>query len=244
MPSETPHFSLVIPAHNEETRLPHTLGQVVDFLDSQPYPSEVLVVENASSDHTFEVASAFAQSHPICRVLRETRRGKGNAVRAGLLAARGQFRMFADADFSMPVSEIPRFLPPQTEADIVIASREAPGAVRYNEPFQRHLSGRIFNTLIRALVLPGLQDTQCGFKCFRASVAEDLVQHQTLGGWSFDVELLTIARLRGYRIAELPIPWYFNPESKVSLLRDSWRMFLDLLAIRRNASRGLYDIAR
>lgn len=244
MPSDAPYFSLVIPAHNEEARLPHTLGQVVDFLDSQPYTSEVIVVENASSDRTFQVASAFAESHPRCRVLSEPRRGKGNAVRTGLLAARGQFCMFADADFSMPVSEIPRFLPPQTEADIVIASREAPGAVRYHEPLQRHLSGRVFNTLIRALVLPGLQDTQCGFKCFRATVAEDLVRHQTLGGWSFDVELLAIARLRGYRIAELPIPWYFNPESKVSLLRDSWRMFLDLLKIRANIRQGVYDPAR
>lgn len=244
MPSESPFFSLVIPAHNEEARLPHTLGQAVDFLNSQPYTSEVIVVENASSDRTFQVASAFAELHPHCHILREPRRGKGNAVRTGLLAARGQFHMFADADFSMPVGEIPRFLPPQAQADIVIASREAPGAVRYNEPFQRHLSGRIFNTLIRALVLPGLQDTQCGFKCFRAAVAQDLVAHQTLGGWAFDVELLTIARLRGYRIAELPIPWHFNAESKVSLLRDSWRMFLDLLTIRRNASRGLYDPAR
>ncbi len=243
MPSEAPYFSLVIPAHNEENRLPQTLGQVVDFLGSQPFTSEVIVVENASRDRTFQVASAFAQAHPLCRVLREPQRGKGNAVRTGLLAARGQYRMFADADFSMPVSEIPRFLPPRTTADITIASREAPGAVRYNEPLQRHLSGRVFNTLIRALVLPGLQDTQCGFKCFRAAVAQDLAAHQTLGGWSFDVELLAIARLRGYSIAELPIPWYFNPESKVSLLRDSWRMFLDLLTIRRNIRRGVYDAA-
>ncbi|MEJ5224757.1 MAG: dolichyl-phosphate beta-glucosyltransferase [Anaerolineales bacterium] len=244
MPSDAPYFSLVIPAHNEEARLPHTLGQVVDFLDSQPYTSEIIVVENDSSDRTFQVASAFAETNPRVRVLREPRRGKGNAVRTGLLAARGQLRMFADADFSMPVSEIPRFLPPQADADIVIASREAPGAVRYNEPFQRHLSGRVFNTLIRALVLPDLQDTQCGFKCFRAEIAEDLVRHQTLGGWSFDVELLSIARLRGYRVLELPIPWYFNAESKVSLLRDSWRMFLDLLKIRANIRRGVYDAAR
>jgi glycosyltransferase involved in cell wall biosynthesis len=174
----------------------------------------VFVVENASSDRTFQVASAFAESHPRCCVLTEPRRGKGNAVRTGLLAARGQFRMFADADFSMPVSEIPRFLPPQTQADIVIASREAPGAVRYNEPLQRHLSGRVFNTLIRALVLPGLQDTQCGFKCFRATVAEDLVRRQTLGGWSFDVELLAIARLRGYHIPNCPFPGTLIPTAK------------------------------
>jgi hypothetical protein len=146
-----------------------------------------------------------------------------------------------DADFSMPVAEINRFLPPALGAyDVAIASREAPGAVRYNEPAYRHLVGRVFNTLIRRIALPDLQDTQCGFKCFRAAAAEDLFHRQTLTGWSFDVEVLFIARQLGYRIVELPIPWYFNPESKISVLRDSARMALDLLTIRMNALRGRY----
>jgi hypothetical protein len=157
-----------------------------------------------------------------------------------MLAAHGQYRMFADADFSMPVGEISRFLPPAVDVPIAIASREAPGAIRYDEPAYRHFTGRIFNGLIRRLVLPGLQDTQCGFKLFRADVAAELFQRQTLTGWSFDVELLYIARLRGLPILEIPIPWYFNPESKVSVLRDSWRMFRDLLVIRRNGRQGLY----
>jgi hypothetical protein len=142
----------------------------------------------------------------------------------------------------MPVEEISKFLPPQLQnVDIAIASREAPGAVRYDEPYYRHLTGRIFNLLIRLLLLPGLQDTQCGFKCIRAEVARDIFRYQTLTGWAFDVEMLYIARRHGYHIVEIPIDWYHNADSKISVWRDSLRMFLDLLLIRRNARRGLYD---
>jgi hypothetical protein len=141
----------------------------------------------------------------------------------------------------MPVDEISRFLPPVIDAPIVIASREGPGAVRYNEPAYRHFTGRVFNTVIRLLVLPGLDDTQCGFKMFRAEAAEELFPRQTLMGWSFDVELLYIARRRGYKICEIGVPWYFNPESKINVLRDSWRMFTDLIKIRDNGRKGVYD---
>ncbi|RME87032.1 MAG: glycosyltransferase family 2 protein [Anaerolineae bacterium] len=238
----SPFLSIIIPAHNEEHRLPHTLEQVFAFLTRQTYPSEVLVVENGSRDGTLAVAQRFARRHKGLRVFHEEKAGKGLAVRRGILEARGEYRFLCDADLSMPIEELPRFLPPALpEAEIVIASREAPGAVRYNEPFHRHLTGRVFNLIIRLLVLPGLQDTQCGFKCFRADVAEDIFPRQTLTGWAFDVEVLAIARLRGYRIVELPIPWYFNAESKVSVVRDSWRMFLDLLRIRRNIRQGIYD---
>jgi dolichyl-phosphate beta-glucosyltransferase len=158
-----------------------------------------------------------------------------------MLEARGQYRFMCDADLSMPVDEINRFIPPlQADFDLAIGSREAPGAVRYNEPFYRHLGGRLINLTIRLLALPGMQDTQCGFKCFRAEVAQDLFAGLTLDGWSFDVELLYIARKRGYRIAELPIPWYFMTESKVNLIRDTLKMVLDILTIRRNDRNGLY----
>lgn len=237
-----PFLSIIIPAFNEETRLPGTLEQVFAFLKRQEYSAEVLVIENASSDNTLQAAQAAARRYPGLRVIREPRRGKGVAVRTGMNAARGQYRFICDADLSMPVEEIAKFLPPAlTDFDIAIASRQAPGSVRYNEPYYRHLTGRVFNTLIRLLVLPNLQDTQCGFKCFRAVVAEEIFRYQTLSGWSFDVEILFIARRRGCRIVEVPIHWYFDPESKISVLRDSWRMFLDLLVIRRNARRGLYD---
>ncbi len=157
-------------------------------------------------------------------------------------AARGEYRFMCDVDLSMPVAEINRFLPPRLDTyDIAIASREAPGAIRYNEPYYRHFVGRIYNGLIRSLALPGLHDTQCGFKCFKGSLVEDLFTRQTLNGWSFDVEILFIARRRGYRIIEVPIPWYYNPHSKISVVRDSLKMGLDLLTIRLNATRGIYD---
>ncbi len=234
-------LSIVIPAHNEESRLPSALRQVFTFLEKQDYSSEVVVVENGSQDRTLEVAREFAQHLPSLRILHEELAGKGRAVRRGMLEARGEYRFIADADLSMPVEEICRFLPPACSADIAIASREAPGAIRYNEPGYRHLTGRAYNFLIRSLVLPGLQDTQCGFKCFRGSVAEDIFRFQTLTGWAFDVELLSIARRRGYAITEIGIPWHYNPGSKINVFRNSWRMFLDLLTIRRNARRGVYD---
>jgi dolichyl-phosphate beta-glucosyltransferase len=237
----SPYLSIIIPARNEEARLPRALGQVFAFLEAQSYSSEVIVVENASSDRTLVVAQRFAANFPTLRVLHEDLPGKGRAVRRGMLEARGEYRFFCDSDFSMPVEQINRFLPPASQADIVIASREAPGASRYGEPHYRHLTGRVFNTLIRLLALPGLQDTQCGFKCFRAAVAEDVFRYQTIMGWSFDVEILFIARQRGYTIRELGIPWYFNPDSRVSVWRDSWRMFFDILSIRRKARRGVYD---
>jgi hypothetical protein len=158
-----------------------------------------------------------------------------------MLEANGEYRFMADADLSMPITEITRFFPPALNGgDVVIASREAPGAVRYNEPSYRHLGGRVVNVMIRLLALPGLQDTQCGFKCFQGQVAEDLFRHQTLTGWSFDIELLFIARLRRYRIFELPIPWYFNPESKLSALQDAIKMASDIFKIHWNNFRGVY----
>lgn len=214
----------------------------MDFLQKQSYSSEVIVVENGSQDQTFQIAREYAQRYPAVLALRNQRRGKGLAVRQGMLEARGAYRFMCDADFSMPVTEINGFFPPVLNGcDIAIASREAPGAIRYNEPAYRHLVGRIYNTMIRLMAVPGLHDTQCGFKCFTGSVAENLFRRQTLSGWSFDVELMYIARRRGYKIAEIPIPWYFNPESKIRVLRDSYHMGLDLFMIRLNGMRGVYE---
>ena len=238
----TPFLSIIIPAHNEEKRLPGTLEQVLRFVEKQTFRCEVIVVENGSLDRTYEIAREFAKRHGDFYVFRNEARGKGRAIQLGVREARGEYLFMCDADLSMPVEEISRFLPPQLDhIDIAIASREAPGSVRYDEPYYRHLTGRVFNTLIRLLVLPGLQDTQCGFKCIRAEVARNIFPFQTLTGWAFDVELLYIARHRGYKIIEVPIQWYFNADSKISVFRDSLRMFLDLLLIRRNARRGLYD---
>lgn len=241
MSSPSYQLSIIIPAYNEENRLPNTLEKLDWFIEQQPYPAEVIVVENGSQDRTFEIAQAFAGQHHAFRVVSETKRGKGLAIQRGMLEARGAYRFMCDADLSMPVSEISRFLPPiLTDFDVAIASREAPGAVRYNEPPYRHLGGRAINTMIRTLALPGLQDTQCGFKCFRAEIAEELFKRQTLPGWSFDIEILYIARLKEYRIVEIPIPWYFNPDSKLNAFKDAVQMGKDILLIRDNERRGLY----
>ena len=236
-----PFFSIVIPAHNEENRLPGTLDQIFRFLAGQSFTYEVIVVENGSSDRTYEVAKEFASRYENLSVL-QSDKGKGAAVRHGMLAARGEYRFMCDADLSMPMEEIVKFIPPKLQDfDIAIASREAKGAVRYNEPSYRHWGGRGINFLIQTLILPGLNDTQCGFKCFRAEVAQDVFQRQTLNGWSFDIELLYIARRHGYRILEIPIHWYHFADSKVSALRDAIRMISDIFRIHANARRGLYD---
>lgn len=239
-----PYLSIIIPAYNEEKRLPRTLEQVFGFLQKQDYLAEVIVVENGSQDRTLEIALSFCERYPQLRILQNRERGKGLAVQRGMLEARGDYRFMCDADLSMPVEEIVRFLPPQlNDFDIAIASREAPGARRFNEPHYRHWIGRIYNFLIRLLVLPGLQDTQCGFKCFRGAVADELFRLQTLSGWAFDVEILFIGRRRGYRVVEVPIPWYYSSESKVHVLRDSLHMGKDLIQMRINAWRGVYDKA-
>jgi dolichyl-phosphate beta-glucosyltransferase len=239
-----PFLSIIIPAHNEQNRLPATLDQILQFLKQQSFTSEVIVVENGSTDRTYELAQKFARQHENLRVI-QSEKGKGAAVQYGMLTAQGDYRFMCDADLSMPVEEIVKFIPPTLQNfDIAIASREAKGAVRYNEPSYRHLGGRGINFLIQTLILPGLNDTQCGFKCFRAEVAEDLFKRQTLMGWSFDIELLYIARRHGYRIVEIPIHWYHFSDSKVSALRDSVHMIQDIFRIRANARRGVYNNAR
>jgi dolichyl-phosphate beta-glucosyltransferase len=235
-------LSIIIPAYNEEQRLPGTLQTIHAFLEKQSYAAEVLVVENGSSDQTLAIAQEFSQRMPEIRALHCEQRGKGWAVIQGMLAARGRYRFVCDADLSMPIEEVNNFFPPQFEdAAIVIASREAAGARRHGEPEYRHVIGRIFNGMVRLIALPGLQDTQCGFKCFRADSAEKIFPRMTIKGWTFDVEALVIARHLGFSIREVPISWYYNPKSKVRVLRDSFIMARDLILIRWNALRGNYD---
>lgn len=237
-----PFLSIVIPAHNEESRLPGTLEAIHTFLLKQSYSAEILVIENGSADRTYEVASQYCSSIPELKVIHMEERGKGLAVKYGMLEAAGDYRFFCDADLSMPIDEVNRFLPPAIpEVEITIGSREVVGAVRYNEPAYRHFVGRVFNTMVRLVALPNLQDTQCGFKCFRADIARDIFPLQQFKGMSFDAEILFIATMRGYKIIEIPIPWYFNSDSRVRLFKDSIQMGLDLLTIRRNARNGLYD---
>ena len=237
-----PHLSIIIPAYNEEQRLPDTLREVHTFLKKQRYAAEILVVENGSTDKTFAAADGLRKEIHNLRVMHEDVRGKGWAVRQGMLAAEGEYRFICDADLSMPIEEVNRFLPPMLkDTPIAIASREAEGAVRYGEPEFRHLVGRAFNLLVRLVVLPGLHDTQCGFKCFRADAAEAVFPLVTIKGWTFDVEALFIARRLGFEIREIAIPWYYKPLSRVKVAKDSIQMALDLLRIRWRALRGGYE---
>lgn len=236
-------FSLIIPAHNEEHRLPATLKIADAYLAKQAYTSEILVVENGSQDFTAVVTEAFADDHPRVRLIRESRRGKGLAVRRGMLAAAGEYRFICDADLSMPIEEVAKFLPPQLAGyDVAIGSREVPGARRYNEPAYRHLMGRVFSALVKVFAVPDFEDTQCGFKCFHGPAAADIFGVQVLDGMSFDVEALYIACKRGYRLVEVPIDWYYMSESRVRVVEDSVRMLSDILTIHTNWRRGKYAV--
>jgi len=239
-----PLLSLVIPAYNEgdPDRLPASLKDIVAFVADQDFEVEVVIVNNNSSDNTLEVAEVAARDHDYIRVLTETTQGKGAAVHTGMLAATGDYLFICDADLSMPIDEALKFLPPQLDNyAIAIASREAPGSVRVDEPEIRHIMGRIFNYIVRVIAVRGLDDTQCGFKCFKREIVEEIFPLQTIDGWAFDVELLFIAQQRGYKVIEVPITWYYKDHSKIHPVRDSINMLLETIKIRLNGWRGVYD---
>lgn len=239
-----PFLSIVIPAHNEANRLPPSLRKITCFLEQQDFSAEVIIVENGSHDRTYEVALEAARESDQIRVIQSPNsiRGKGLAVKQGMLAATGDWRFICDADLSMRIEDLAGFLPPETTGyDIVIASREAPGAVRVEEPEYRHIMGRVATFIIKLAALPDYEDTQCGFKLFSAAVAEDLFQVQRMNGIGFDVELLYIAKRRGYRVKELPITWYYEPYSTMRLWDDSLKLLREIWEIRRNWRLGLYE---
>lgn len=236
-------ISVVIPAYNEADRIPETLSRVVKYLTGLGRTHEVIVVDDGSTDETASLVDEFArESGAAVRLIRRPHAGKGAAVRAGMLSARGRFRLLCDADLSMPAEGFDRFIPLlEAGVPVVIGSREVPGARRYNEPAHRHLMGRVYNRIVQLLVLPGIEDTQCGFKGFRAEAALELFGRQTLNGFGFDVEILFIARRLGYAVKEVPVEWHYMPGSKVKPLRDTWRMFRDAVKVRLNALCGRYD---
>jgi dolichyl-phosphate beta-glucosyltransferase len=234
-------LSVVVPAFNEERRLTSTLVTICGYLGSLAWPWEVRVVDDGSEDGTAALADAFAAAEPRVVVQREPHRGKGGAVKAGLLAARGDFRFICDADLSMPITELRRFLPPALDnVDVAIGSREGAMARRVGEPLYRHLMGRVFNRVVQWLALPGIDDSQCGFKMFTAAAVREIFPLVTVDGWAFDVEVLTIARVRGLRVHEIPIEWHYRRDSRLSMLRDGYGMLRELLRIRARALAGRY----
>lgn len=221
-------ITILIPAHNEAARLTRTIPEIHKFC-IRNYEYEIIVVANGCSDNT----AGFARSHG-CRVINVWQPGKGLALRMGVEASHGDFIYMCDADLSTPIYYLHQFMINSVFDAIVIGSREIQGAIRYNEPTRRHVAGRVFNLLIKLLTNLPYTDTQCGFKLFRAAAAKDIFSRCTVDGFAIDVEVLYLARQLGYSVIEQPIEWWADPDSRVHLLRDSWRMFRDILRIANN----------
>lgn len=249
VPSPVPVLSLLIPAYNEATRLRATLGRVLAYLHAQPYPSEVLVIDDGSTDDTVAVAEAYFAAHRgrvATRVLSYTpNRGKGYAVRQGLLAARGAVAIFSDADLSTPIEEIPTLLEPilTGEYDIVFGSRALDSdLIGQHQPWLRELSGRFFNRMVRLATGLPYADTQCGFKAFRLDVCRPVIEGAQLDRFGFDVELLFLAHQAGLRLREQPVRWNDAAGSKVGLL-GGLHGFQELWALRQASQHGHYAAA-
>lgn len=244
-----PYLSIIVPARNEEKRLPPALSKIASYLREQSFTGEIIVVENGSSDDTAQVVQRFIAEEvglddPFEARLMQSAPGKGAAVKMGMLAAKGDFRVISDTDLAVPIEEVDKFLPPALPSQdyaIAIASREVPEAVRYDEPAYRHIMGRVFNMLVRWLAVPDIHDTQCGFKSFSREAALQVFPLQTIEGWGFDVEILYIAQHHGLPIVEIPVNWYYGSDSRIRPVQDTVNMFRELLLIRANGRKGLYD---
>jgi dolichyl-phosphate beta-glucosyltransferase len=247
-----PSLSLIIPAYNEAIRIVGTIREAAIWLTGQQFITELIVVDDGSDDETADLAERALSQVRCGRLLRIAHGGKAAAVRTGMLAANCEQIAFSDADLATPLPYLAELRAALAAGcDIAIGSREGAGARRMGEPPYRHLMGRVFNALVRLLVVPGLHDTQCGFKLFRAEVARDLLRRSLLypdGGQAisgprvtaFDVELLTIARLNGYRICPVPVVWNYGEGSKVRPARDTWHNVRDVLNVWIAAKRGRY----
>lgn len=238
-------LSIIVPAYNEEHRLPPTLDRLHAFLSAQPLRYEIVIVDDGSKDATCDVVEAAMVRIPNLRLVRQLpNRGKGAAVRRGMLAARGQIRVMCDADCSMPPEQMPRLLAPiiACKAEIAIGSRYAEGAkTDVKQPFYRVLWSRLCNKVIQRSLVPGIRDTQCGFKAFTAEAARDLFKRGKIDGWAFDLEILALARRRGFAIEEVGVEWKDDNRSRVNPLKDMWKVIREALTIRKNLKSGIYN---
>ena len=237
------HLSVVIPAFEEAARIGPTLERVRGYLHDQSFDSEVVVVVDGGRDGTLALVRAVMAQWPALRVLdNDTNQGKGYAVRRGMLAARGRYLLFSDADLSTPIAQVERLIAAlEAGGDIAIGSRALAGSdVRVRQAWWRQAMGRVFNHIVRLVAVPGIRDTQCGFKCFRRDVAHRIFSLLRMTRFSFDVELLWIARQLGYRVVEVPVTWVNDPSSRVHPVTDSIRMLVDLGRLRYHALRGAY----
>jgi dolichyl-phosphate beta-glucosyltransferase len=239
-----PELSIVIPAFNEELRIQPTLERLHAFLATRTMSYELIVVDDGSRDGTVALVEKLSRSIPQLRVIATSpNRGKGHAVRVGMRAARGAVRVMCDADGSMPPEELPKLLAPLVRGDVEIAigSRYADGAAaQTTQPLYRRLWSRLCNRVVQRTLVPGIRDTQCGFKAFRGAAADDLFARARVDGWAFDLEVLALARRRCYGIAEVAVDWTDDRRSRVNPLKDMWKVIREAVTIRRNLSRGVY----
>jgi len=238
-------LSVVIPTYNEERRIGRTLVIVREFLDSQNYPYEVIVVDDGSKDTTCSIVKIISESWLYIRLIANPiNRGKGAVVKQGILNAQGKYILFTDADNATPIEQVKKLLEFVPHYQIVIGSRHCPGA-KIHIPQARHriLLSRASNLLIRLLAVPGVYDTQCGFKLFERNAGKMIFSNVKLERFGFDFEALVIANHLGYRLKEVGIEWYNDPESKVRAGRESLRTLRDLLRVKLNLMRGVYSRA-
>jgi len=239
-----PFISVVIPGFNEEKRLPLTIERMINFNASYGYSLEVMIVDDGSTDSTAALSMKYANNHNFIKYLRagNENKGKGFAVKTGVMAASGDYILICDADMSTPIEEVDKLIKWIDEGfDLVIGSRALNGSeIKVAQPWYRTYMGKIFNRIVRSLVIDGIKDTQCGFKLIKKDVAKQLFNKISLYGFSFDVELLFIAKKVGFKIKEVPIVWENDPESKVRMFADSLVMVFDLIKIRINELRGCY----
>lgn len=251
-PPQTPHLSVVIPAYNEEPNFKRgILAEVPKYLEKQGYSWEVIIVDDGSEDETVKLADNFAKKYKGIRVIKNPHQGKAETVKTGVFESKGELILFTDFDQATPISEIEKLLPYFPKYDIVIGSRQLPGARREKEPIYRHLMGLGFNLVVQTIAVRGIWDTQAGFKCFKGVVAKQVftklkvyAKGKTVKGalvTAFDVEILFIAKKSGYKIKEVPIIWHHVATTRVNPLKDSLRMFRDVVKVRLNDIRGLYS---
>lgn len=241
-----PELSIVIPAYNEELRLPASLERIVAFLQTSGRPTEVIVVDDGSRDRTAAVAESFRGKIPSLRVVSNgVNRGKGYSVRHGMQEARGNVVLFTDADLSAPIEESEKLLAALAQGnDVAIGSRAVDRSlIEVHESAFREFAGIIFNKIVRITLRLPFVDTQCGFKAFRRERCRLIFEQQRIERFGFDPELLYLARHHGLKTAEIPVRWAHSPATKVNMLRDSVRMFVDVFTIRCNAMAGRYPKA-
>lgn len=237
-----PELSVIIPAYNEEDRLPQALERTSSYLRTLPFASEVIVVDDGSTDRTSQVVAGLAKEIPnLSLVSNDRNRGKGFSVRQGMLAARGRIALFTDADLSAPIEEMQKLLAALESADIAMGSRAVDRSlIEIHQSRWRELAGILFNWILRLLTGLPFQDTQCGFKAFAMPESRIIFEQQRIYDFGFDPEILFLAKRHGLRAVEIPVRWSHDPRTKVHVLRDSIRMLLDLILIRWNALTGRY----